>query len=421
MSLQIWKSARNMSTYCKGSMIFFVLVVAASVSSVSSAATEATSSSWCDRRMSRSARDILRNYLIKTWHDMYQTTMDSKFNIDVTKWTIWQLLNATIIQANDDSHPLNHDLLPTCPLRSENDIYREQEESTRIMDSSIVIPNRIRSSAIPGILHETRSNNKNGHRPRQIYPVVYHCIVCQKNFTSHYYLDQHFESRHPPKLIGTKDTTPNKNFNPSNDDSICPADTYCSFLSLHACYDHAMVREPYYGPGISSSDSNIASIICTDQEQQTSIVQCYEIVALCFEGVFGHILSTNICSAIPSHCHTRSMHLSLSRFSWYEIWNNIYEHHSTFNWLILMIVACVFMIVYGLYIHQIIQSILQEQSQQKRKYQERIRRRDEIYVDNSIHNNSNSSLLQWSPSRNGMLASPSPVPYIIPGAKPKMK
>jgi hypothetical protein len=371
--------------------------------------------SLCDRRRSRAARELLRHHLIRTWEEANRILSSTspkttsvkdydyhKYNMDVTEWNVWQLLDATIVPTNDnDSHREVNDItsFPICPLIPKYDLWKEHEESYSIFDmTSAMIPQRYRNSAIPGILHHSRTGPKHASKSmpsqqyQQLYPLMYHCDLCQKGFTSQYYLDQHLINKHP--------MTPNSSITPTLSDRICPADIYCSFLSPIVCDDYIMRHEPYYGPGhFVASDENTLNLqytatkmTCDDQEQQKAIQRCHEIVALCFDAsirngdtsrnTFGQILSTSMCGTIPN-CQTRFVDsvmttISLSAknifqrsYQYIHHPYSIYDHHTTSTWMALLIVTFIFILVFGHYTYQLYLAILQQQQKQRNEQHRR--------------------------------------------------
>ena len=371
-------------------------------------------SHMCDRRRSRAARELLRIHLIRAWQETDRVVSSSSanqqhhhhptiYNVDVTEWNIWQLLDATVVLTSNNDGQSQH----TCPLLPQYDIHREHEESYSILDvTSKMIPKHVRNSAIPGILHHNRTLRKAAGKStplRQLYPLIYHCDICQKNFTSQYYLDQHLISKHPVIHQNTSNTS---TLLPV--DMICPADTYCSLLSPIVCHYFMIQEEPHYGPGhyrddhhsqfttTSSSSSNSNSVPCNDFEQQKAIQKCHEIVALCFHNdddddndesirkgrsnMFEQILSANMCSTIPN-CPTRLVHQmwhsitdpipgrhvvppSRSLMDWIPaIWLD--HHHTATTWTALLLVTGMFVLIFGHFVYQIYLAIQQRQQQQR--------------------------------------------------------
>lgn len=363
-----------------------------------------SSNHLCDRRRSRAARELLRRHLIRTWQETNRLSTASslssspiassenhnynKYNEDVNEWNVWQLLDATLIRNND--HDIRNE--PSCPLLPQYDVYKEHEESYSVLDmSSAVVPNRYRNTAIPGMLHHSRVQRKisgkstSPQQLQELYPLIYHCDLCQKSFTSQYYLDYHLTSKH--SLTQTNMNTPKLS------DRICPADIYCSFLSPIVCDDFMMQLEPYYGPGHANTQPTATTkFTCGEQKQQRAVQTCHEIVTLCFDesmlqgkdnNAFGEIFSTNVCSTIPT-CQTRLVHNVMNtittstnnlfhpRFS-HEYWSvTMYDHHTTTTWIALFIVTFIFILIFGHYVYQLFLAILQRQGQQERRSTEKV-------------------------------------------------
>jgi hypothetical protein len=337
----------------------------------------------CDRHYSRSAREILRDHLVTTWQDTYRTTGNTKYSIDVSEWNVWQLLDATLKKDDNNDKAKVQQLprdAPLCPLLPNYDILKEQEEASLII-SGTIIPRSIMNSAIPGIAHY-RLQQQKSKKQHVLYPVIYHCNLCQKKFTSQYYLDRHLDNQHPLNHTTTI----------CSEYKICPADTYCSFLSPLACYDHTILYEPHYGPG--SDNLEFRSLQqqtqtpppCIDQIQRDAIMKCYEIISLCFyhDTIFQQILGTNMCSNIPS-CRTRIMRQMMNTLSssstssilhnfsfddWFEIWNDTHNNRSLSFWISLVIFIFTFAILYRRNdMHIFTQNMSRKQNYQRRNRQ----------------------------------------------------
>jgi hypothetical protein len=291
----------------------------------------------CDRRLSRAARELLRRHLFEAWSETFALTSDTKFDVDVAEWNVWQLLEATLVvpvesrRANDIS----------CPLIPSLDIYREQELFSLVVDGTVA--RSIQNAAIPGALHSARTEKRPNHA------VFHQCGACQKNFTSHFYLDKHLDDKH----IASKSMLASREL-------ICPAITYCEFLSPIACFDQATLLEPFYGPGSDGFGSDRLAVqhkllqmqpICSDQRQRAASIACHEIVDVCFEGTFGQILSANMCSRIQSCLH-RVLHrmigssLIIHPEHWQEALAHAYEVKKI-SWIGLAMAVLSLVILYG--------------------------------------------------------------------------
>jgi hypothetical protein len=288
----------------------------------------------CDRRLSRAARELVRWHLVEAWKEAYTVTGATEFDLDVTEWNIWQLLDATLVVPTDSYNET--DMI--CPLLSALDVYKLHEQSSTTLDGTVL--GTIRNAAIPGSLHTGRKRN------RPIQPVLHRCDLCNKIFTSLFYMDKHFDEKH-----GMDDSMYLSN------DLVCPAVTYCKFLSDTACYDQAMLTEPYYGQGSDGYGSDHHTVkhkllqlqpVCNELHQQSAIIHCHEIVDVCFDGVLEQILSANMCSKIQS-CHQgRLLHNLIGSSShmihldqWSETWSTVYQAYHV-RWLGLAIVLSVF-------------------------------------------------------------------------------
>jgi hypothetical protein len=291
----------------------------------------------CDRRLSRAARELLRRHLFESWKETLELTSDTKFHVDVSEWNVWQLLEATL-RVPVEGH-LAKDM--SCPLVPSLDVYFQQETSTLVLDGSAA--RSIQNAAIPGALHSARKINRKNRA------IFHQCGVCQKNFTSHFYLDKHFDNLHSVN----KSTMALR-------DCICPAITYCRFLSPIACFDQAMLLEPFYGPGSDGHGADRHAVqhkllqlqpICSERIQSAAIMLCHEIVDVCFEGVFGQILGSNMCSRTQS-CHVRLLHrmigssLMMHPVLWHEALAHG-KHGRTLTRIGLTTVALSLVILYG--------------------------------------------------------------------------
>ena len=289
----------------------------------------------CDRRLCRAARELLRSHLVDAWQETFTLTADMQFDVDVSEWNVWQLLEATLVApvvslvAGDVA----------CPLIPSLDAYKYQEETSILVDGSV--SRSIQNAAIPGSLHSGRKGM------RKNPAVFYQCGQCRKNFTSRFYLDKHFDNQHVNSIL-------------TSNEVICPAVRYCNFLSPTACFDQAMLLEPFYGPGSDGYGSDVYSVqhkllqmqhVCSEQSQRAASIVCQEIVDVCFTGVFGQILSTNMCSRIES-CRSRMLHrlvsssLMIHPEQWQEALAQSYKG-KTVSWTGFLIVISALLLLYG--------------------------------------------------------------------------
>lgn len=243
-------------------------------------------SASCDWRLSRAAREIVRLHLVKAWKVAHAETAEAKYNLDVSEWNVWQLLDQMMLATEDNEK---------CILLPKRDLWKRHEEFSLEEGSDISMSNR--HNAIPGWFHAGRRNEfkKNS--------VFHQCGHCYKNFTSRYYLDRHFDLKHP---------LDERSFH------SCPAVSWCSFLTGTACHDMALTLEPYYGPGSAGEGSDRYTVhrkliqrqpACIDSNAQAAAVACRLVVQECFgetSTLIAKHLSETMCAA--HSCHSRLLH-----------------------------------------------------------------------------------------------------------------
>lgn len=135
------------------------------------------------------------------------------------------------------------------------------------------------------------------------------CTVCQRKFSSMFYLDLHFQNHHFHQLVQDSERKGQK--------IICPAQDLCQVLGELTCHLEALKNEPYYSRGdlfeitfkdvatsISSNkvgpiseyemqlakavkrnyEREIMDIACNDGELEKSRLYCLEAMNDCFGG-----------------------------------------------------------------------------------------------------------------------------------------
>jgi len=269
-----------------------------------------SSSSSCDPRLSRAAREIVRVHLHRAWwleaaHDGGAASA-ADWDAVLGEWNVWELLKETL-SAAAAAHPQDDSIHnDECPLWPERDVGKVYEENSLKTDGKNVgLSRAARQGVIPGSMRHRALEDR--HKPRQERnPVFHQCGFCHKNFTSQYYLDRHFVRHHPHNDYGHPRALQldRKQRQPDNteeyDDGdyyICPARTWCRFLSDMACHDVALEMEPYYGPGSAGYASDRHAVYrqlqqqhgrpCTVTDLEEAQRACHDVIAQCFFGGVG--------------------------------------------------------------------------------------------------------------------------------------
>jgi hypothetical protein len=236
----------------------------------------------CDRRLSRAAREIVKQKLLQAVRlfdkddptkakRMITTTTSStaekmgdwstsgsghthpalawqdilSSDNPAAQFSVWKLLES--VSANHSNNGTKDDSTSSsCPLDAQRDVFRRDEEHISIIKADLQGYRNV----------DTPTANRRHVNSQHDW---YQCTLCGKIFSSRFYLDRHLEAHHP-LVVETAELLPKEGGNSSNshhnDDGsfwICPATDWCGiFLSMSACHEMALVLEPHYGPGSSS-------------------------------------------------------------------------------------------------------------------------------------------------------------------------
>jgi hypothetical protein len=288
-------------------------------------------SSVCDRRLSRAAREILKRKLQQTRllpdssdstaSTSTASTSTSNANDNAVTGmgrdrTVWELLDQFLAPNGPGAATLS-----TCPFVPSRDLLRYHEEHARIIPAQAA---RYSATSTPLV----------GRRRTGGRPAWHQCALCNKVFSSRYYLDEHFDNRHAQELSNeTKSSKSNHDREHGNSSSIgdsdadpsieteinyyCPAIEWCRAFSDQACQDMALELEPYYDRGsdgygndrwtVARKLSQAAHAVpCTTAAMEEATRQCRQIVGECFGGEEGGGLSNK---AVPGD---RRLHLEES-------------------------------------------------------------------------------------------------------------
>jgi hypothetical protein len=285
----------------------------------------------CDRRLSRAAREIVKQKLLQALllvddgvgetktTIMIPTTKILSSNTDPAQFSVWELLESvTAVPAAatvNSNHDTNDDSSSSssssfCWLQAPRDVLRYHEEHVSIIKADL---QGYRGVDTPTANRRHVVNQFKSHW-------WYQCMLCGKVFASRFYLDRHLERMHhhhhhhhppPPALLETErllseeeDNSNSHHHHRDIDDDgtfwICPATDWCgNFLSLWACHEMALTLEPHYGPGRSSSNSRGdrgagVGVVerrlwkeaheqpCTTSDMQAATVSCRNMIQSCF-------------------------------------------------------------------------------------------------------------------------------------------
>ena len=300
----------------------------------SSSESMTASSGGCNRRMSRTAREIVRRKLLEALrHADTKLVLDRKRrnrNTDKAYQdddSFSYLLNEVFTRLNIDPRPKSCSLLPS------RDIWQNDEEHSHIVPSR-----NLRLLAM--IQHPSRMSGH--HRtvgPRHygssysVSPHWYQCGYCGKVFVTRFYLDQHLNNHHHHESLNP---APSDSIIEEQSNMLCPATDWCgTFLSPLACQDRALEWEGYYAPGsggygpdrysvqqslrrqVHGANSTLSSV-CRAKDMKKVQQKCYGMLQTCFgpsrdptdtnqqdDDVLRSILNTTFCASLscPDRLH----------------------------------------------------------------------------------------------------------------------
>jgi hypothetical protein len=235
-----------------------------------------TTSTHCDRRLTRAAREVLRKHLLRTvFRDLERVKRDEKpfryENWDETVHTLLEQWFATI--PNLASHNTTK---AKCLLYPEKqDLYRLDDAQTQhvyIQSLPGGIAKNLKIAYPQIVLKYWRKSDETQHESLKWYQ----CGYCGKTFVSQFYLDMHLTTHHF--------------HNDRAQGMVCPAMEWCKLVGMANCHHQALQDEPFYdrgsGSGTDASStliqhkwSKIAhSVPCSVQQLQKN---CESILASC--------------------------------------------------------------------------------------------------------------------------------------------
>jgi hypothetical protein len=225
----------------------------------------------CDRRLSRAARNFLKEHLLNTVYDFdddhklngkQQNRRGATGEDDSDVWTLLERWLASVPQKR---------LLrsaKSCPLQlseEREDVYRNDEMHTKLVHVQSFPGGTIRAmtAAYPNYVmkyrptatqnYDNRRKNKNHrHEPPNYW---YRCGYCEKTFTSQFYLDIHMMTHHHQRHNDHHNDSTHSNMATI----ICPAIDWCQLIGHANCHERALEDEPYYDRGSNGwaiEDSN---------------------------------------------------------------------------------------------------------------------------------------------------------------------
>jgi len=115
----------------------------------------------CDRRLSRAAREILRVHLVQAWNAAHAVSSeDERFNLDVSQWNVWQLLEAITLSPLAAAQEENQ-----CPLLPERHVGKRDEEQSLEADATAV-SRTARQGVVPGWMYKEEKPRRLNLLPR---------------------------------------------------------------------------------------------------------------------------------------------------------------------------------------------------------------------------------------------------------------
>lgn len=259
----------------------------------------------CDRRLSRTARDMIQRQVLPIVRHYLNDNQ-----IPLPPATKKLPMTRVPTSMFDDSIGATLPIViqdPSCSLHPNLDLYRDLERSVL--------------TSLPG------SRMKS---PRRSMPHWFQCGLCGKKFATRYYLDLHQSKRHDDsRSMMTNTTTPNV---------VCLADTICP--ALGGCDERALQLEPHYarGSGGVGTDAPLIRLaylrqlpICSVESIAASRQQCTRLMSDCFPSALAEQLHQSVCEHFSCHgIPHRFVHRHW--YMWRDEWEDHY-HGIQFSWM----------------------------------------------------------------------------------------
>ena len=266
----------------------------------------------CDPRLSRAARFRVHQLLV---HFLSLYSKQGNSLLSQGRSFLTQQDNATAVVDLLLWLLPSRSVVPSCPLHPENDVLGWEMQHSKKLDAR-----KLRSQWTKGHqLHSHRSSNlfllSLPTKGYSCNPHMYQCTICQKIFSTQYYLDQHMKTRHSfglrrdsspldhdeelnrtaSAVIEKSDATAHSNSSVRslNHHWTCPATDWCPFL-IPTCHETALTLEPYYGKGSEGRRNDDRILVanqlwkqahqqpCTQSKMKQAQRSCRKLIETCF-------------------------------------------------------------------------------------------------------------------------------------------
>eukprot|EP00980_Cylindrotheca_fusiformis_P007016 scaffold1474_cov132-Cylindrotheca_fusiformis.AAC.12 len=290
-----------------------------------------TGEDYCDRRLSRAARKLVHQHLLR----ILEAEDSNLFHGFLDHSDVWGLLEHWLhgsVRAGQE-----------CSLIPSLDTYRVDEEHTIVMEAS-----RKTNGAYPTFVSQERLKSS---KPQ----IWFQCAYCSKTFSSRFYLDAHLQRKH---RVEEKST-------------VCPASDWCRAVGLANCHKVALEDEPYYGRG-SNGWGDDGTLIRHKWMKKAHAVSCSveEIRADCHSVLEGCGItedSNGWCDSLV--CPRRNFGNTISLDQLQSGWASEVQHHGWF----FAVVFCLALYCGAYLLMRDEGSQLEEQSMQSQDHPERYR------------------------------------------------
>lgn len=252
----------------------------------------------CDRRLSRAARELVKQRILPL-----------------------------LPTADKQGHVLNQFILDssTCIFHPDRDVLLQDE---------------LHSEQIPaGAPKSTPSRRKATH--------WFECGYCGKTFLTRYYLDLHLETSHSSISGETRD-------------HVCPATEYCRVFGSDSCQHMALELEPFYGRGSGGSGPDAHQVrqmnsrkipSCNEQVMQQEVqTACRQAMQDCFAPNVADDLIVGVCDTLTCHnrLHQLAGHVVQHVHAWKSQWDE--NHNHSVDWAgaaLVLFLSVYYALVYG--------------------------------------------------------------------------